>query len=77
MTGFDKSFEKNVLKYHHRGRSMMMNSLIIITNRFILEHMIKHDADYDKIVEQSQKLDKYINIAMWKKIKRQEKSIKY
>lgn len=56
---------------------MMMNSLIIITNRFILEHMIKHDADYDKIVEQSQKLDKYINIAMWKKIKRQEKSIKY
>lgn len=52
---------------------MMLNSLIIITNRFILEQMIKHNVDYERIVEQSQKLDKYINVAMWKKVKRQEK----
>lgn len=29
-----------------------------------LEQMILDNEDYDKIVEQSQKLDEYINIAM-------------
>lgn len=33
-------------------------------NRAKLEQMILDNEDYDKILKQSQKLDKYINIAM-------------
>lgn len=51
----------------------MMNSLIIIINRYILEQMIKRDEDYQKILEQSQKLDKYINVAMLRKMKQGKK----
>lgn len=47
----------------------MKNSLAIVKNRIKLEEMIKNNEDYEKIVEQSQKLDKYINIEMKKMCK--------
>ena len=39
-------------------------TLAIKKHRAKLEQMILDNEDYDKIVEQSQKLDEYINIAM-------------
>lgn len=51
----------------------MMNTLAIITNKMILNHMIKKNERYERIVEQSQKLDKYINIAMMKRIRRTQR----
>lgn len=50
-----------------------MNTLAIITNKMILNHMIKKNERYERIVEQSQKLDKYINIAMMKRIRRTQR----
>ncbi len=51
----------------------MMNTLAIITNKMILNHMIKKNERYERIVEQSQKLDKYINIAMMKRMRRTQR----
>lgn len=42
----------------------MKNTLAIMKNRAKLEQMIRNNEDYAKILEQSQKLDRYINIAM-------------
>ena len=39
-------------------------TLAIMKNRIKLERMIEREDDYQKILKQSQKLDKYINIAM-------------
>lgn len=39
-------------------------TLAINKHRSKLEEMILAEEDYEKIVKQSQKLDKYINIAM-------------
>lgn len=39
-------------------------TLAIIKNRIKLERMIERKDDYQKILKQSRKLDKYINIAM-------------
>lgn len=50
-----------------------MNTLAIITNKMILNHMIKKNERYERIVEQSQKLDKYINIAMMKRMRRTQR----
>lgn len=36
--------------------------LLIIKNRAKLEQMIKNESDYNKIVKQSQRLDKYLNL---------------
>ena len=38
--------------------------LLIIKNRAKLEQMIKNESDYNKIVKQSQRLDKYLNLKM-------------
>ena len=38
--------------------------LLIIKNRAKLEQMIREESDYKKIVKQSQRLDKYLNIKM-------------
>ena len=40
----------------------MWIELEILKNRAKLEQMIMNDEDYDKILEQSRKLDDYINI---------------
>lgn len=40
----------------------MWIELEILKNRAKLERMIMNDEDYDKILEQSRKLDDYINI---------------
>lgn len=42
----------------------MRNTLALVKNRAKLEKMISDNEDYEKILKQSQKLDKYINIAM-------------
>ena len=42
----------------------MENTLAIMKNRAKLEQMIRNNEDYAKILQQSQKLDRYINIAM-------------
>lgn len=36
--------------------------LLIIKNKAKLEQMIREESDYNKIVKQSQRLDKYLNI---------------
>ena len=43
--------------------------LLIIKNRAKLEQMIKNGSDYNKIVKQSQRLDKYLNIKMRELVK--------
>lgn len=43
---------------------MKNNALAIIKNRIKLERMISNNEDYEKILKQSQKLDKLINIEM-------------
>ncbi len=43
---------------------MKNNTLAIVKNRLKLEKMISMNEDYDKILKQSQKLDKFINIEM-------------
>ena len=43
---------------------MKNNTLAIVKNRLKLEKMISNNEDYDKILKQSQKLDKLINIEM-------------
>ena len=37
---------------------------LIMRNKIRLEQMINENEDYEKILKQSQKLDKYINIKM-------------
>lgn len=39
-------------------------TLAIMKNRIKLERMIEREDDYQKVLKQSKKLDKYINIAM-------------
>ena len=39
-------------------------TLAVMKNRIKLERMIEREDDYQKILKQSKKLDKYINIAM-------------
>lgn len=41
-------------------------TLAIMKNRIKLERMIEREDDYQKILKQSRKLDKYINVAMKK-----------
>lgn len=43
--------------------------LLIIKNRAKLEQMIKNESDYNKIVKQSQRLDKYLNLKMRELVK--------
>lgn len=43
--------------------------LLIIKNRAKLEQMIKNESDYNKIVKQSQRLDKYLNMKMRELVK--------
>ena len=43
--------------------------LLIIRNRAKLEQMIREDYEYNKIVKQSQRLDKYLNIKMRELVK--------
>ena len=43
--------------------------LLIIRNRAKLEQMIREESDYKKIVKQSQRLDKYLNIKMRELVK--------
>lgn len=43
---------------------MKNNTLAIVKNRLKLEKMISMNEDYEKILKQSQKLDKFINIEM-------------
>lgn len=43
-------------------------TLAIKKHRAKLEQMILNNEDYNEIVKQSQKLDKYINIAMEEKL---------
>lgn len=43
--------------------------LLITKNRARLERMIKEDCSKNKILRQSQKLDKYINIMMRELVK--------
>lgn len=43
---------------------MKNNTLAIVKNRLKLEKMISSNEDYSKILKQSQKLDKFINIEM-------------
>ena len=52
-------------------RSDSMNvDFLIMRNKIRLEQMINENEDYEKILKQSQKLDKYINIKM-KEIEKQ------
>ena len=46
----------------------MWIELEILKNRAKLEQMIMNDEDYDKILEQSRKLDDYINIKIREQI---------
>ncbi|HIU52172.1 MAG TPA: Spo0E family sporulation regulatory protein-aspartic acid phosphatase [Candidatus Merdicola faecigallinarum] len=55
---------------------MKNNTLAIKVNRLKLERMILEGEDYDKILKQSQKLDKYINIAMKERLEKLEKNKK-
>jgi 3-methyladenine DNA glycosylase Tag len=43
--------------------------LLIIKNRAKLEQMIKNESDYNKIVKQSQRLDRYLNMKMRELVK--------
>ena len=43
--------------------------LLIIKNRAKLEQMIREDYEYKKILKQSQRLDKYLNIKMRELVK--------
>ena len=43
--------------------------LLIIKNRAKLEQMIREESDYKKIVKQSQRLDKYLNMKMRELVK--------
>ena len=43
--------------------------LLIIKNKAKLEQMIREESDYNKIVKQSQRLDKYINMKMRELVK--------
>lgn len=51
----------------------MLIELKILKNRAKLERMILNNDDYSKILEQSKKLDKYINIKI---IQEKERKIK-
>lgn len=48
----------------------MWIELEILKNRAKLERMISNDEDYEKILEQSKKLDDYINIKIKEERKR-------
>lgn len=43
--------------------------LLIIKNRAKLEQMIREDCEYKKILKQSQRLDKYLNMKMRELVK--------
>ena len=43
--------------------------LLIIKNRAKLEQMIREDYEYKKIVKQSQRLDRYLNMKMRELVK--------
>ena len=43
--------------------------LLIIKNRAKLEQMIREDYEYNKIVKQSQRLDRYLNLKMRELVK--------
>ena len=43
--------------------------LLIIRNRAKLEQMIREESDYKKIVKQSQRLDRYLNMKMRELVK--------
>lgn len=43
--------------------------LLIIKNRAKLEQMIREESDYNKIVKQSQRLDRYLNLKMRELVK--------
>lgn len=47
----------------------MSIDLLIFRNRARLEKLIREDADYDKILKQSQLLDKYVAIKMREQLK--------
>ena len=47
----------------------MSIDLLIIRNRARLEKMITEDKDYEKILQQSQKLDKLLNKKMKEELK--------
>ena len=49
---------------------MNNNTLAIIKNRLKLEKMISQNEDYNKILKQSRKLDKLINIEMNSRLKK-------
>lgn len=51
---------------------MISNTLAIAKNRLKLERMISNGEDYCKILKQSQKLDRFINVAMREKINRKQ-----
>ena len=51
-------------------------TLAIKKHRAKLEQMILDNKDYNEIVKQSQKLDKYINIAMKERLEKLEKNKK-
>ena len=49
-------------------KNMSIN-LLIFKNKARLEKLIREDADYDKILKQSQRLDKYVAIKMREQLK--------
>ena len=50
----------------------MWIELEILKNRAKLERMIMNDEDYDKILEQSRKLDDYINVKIREQTKKKK-----
>ena len=52
------------------GAINMMLDLLIKINKFILDNMISRKVDYEIILKQSQKLDKYITKKTIKLIKK-------
>ncbi len=47
----------------------MSIDLLIFRNKARLEKLIREDADYDKILAQSKRLDKYVVIKMREQLK--------
>lgn len=64
MTRFDKLFKNNVILYKKsRKRSeynMKSQTLKRLKHTAKLESLIAQEADYNKILKQSQRIDKYI-----------------
>ena len=69
-TRFDTQSKHNMLQYIQEVISMNYKiELLIIKNRAKLEQMIREESDYNKIVKQSQRLDKYLNMKMRELVK--------